>query len=249
MIMTTGNGIPVVMDGDIDAYLRAADETQAELLASGEPLIVVLRTYDTFFRTRLFTRGPSEPIALVLFANAYQLFLAATRMGLAGHSAAVFPLLRTALESATYGKLIVGNPMLGQVWAYRHRSEADKKACRRAFTFEKAIAGLKERAPDIHALATAGYEGAIDYGAHPNVRGVLGHVSLDEDHDAFAALKHTSLYGASHVETARGLCACLDFGFAIIAIIALSGDTLSEDLLDDLNALNQAKNAAVEEYS
>jgi hypothetical protein len=247
--MTNDSGIRVVMDGGIDAYMAAADETLAELLVSDSALVAGLREYDSFFRTRLFAQGPTEPIALVLFMNAYQLFLAGARMALSGHCAAVFPLLRTALESAAYGGMIASNPALSAVWTERHRGDAEKKACRKSFTFEKAISPLEDRAPDIHALAVLGYEGAIDYGAHPNVRGVFGHVSLDEQReDGLTAVTHTSLYGSAHIETIRGLCACLDFGFAIIGIIALSASTIGDDLVDGLQALNDAKNAAVEPY-
>jgi hypothetical protein len=44
------------------------------------------------------------------------------------------------------------------------------------------------------------------------------------------------------------LCACLDFGFAIIGIIMLSSHHISEEMLADLNCLNAAKNAATEPY-
>lgn len=247
--MTNDSGIRVEMDGGMDAYMAAAEETLAELLVSDSALVAALREYDRFFRTRLFAQGPSDPIALVLFMNAYQLFLAGARVALSGHCAAVFPLLRTALESAAYGGLIVRNPALGEVWTGRHRGDAERKACRKNFTFEKAILPLENRAPEIHALAVLGYEGAIDYGAHPNIKGVFGHVSLDDQReDGFTAVTHTSLYGSAHIETIRGLCACLDFGFAIVGIIALSGPTISDDLVDGLQALNEAKNAAVEPY-
>lgn len=247
--MTTDNGIRVVMEGGIDVYMAAADETLAELMASEDGLVVALREYDDFFRSRLFAERQSEAIPLVLFMNAYQLFLAAARMALSGHSAAVFPLLRTALESAAYGGLIVRKPDLGEVWMARHRGEAEKKACRKAFTFDRAITALKVRAPDIHALAVWGYEGAIDYGAHPNIVGVFGHVSMDENRpDGMVAVSHTSLYGPGHIETVRGIVACLDFGLAIIGIIALSPAEVSEPMVAGLQALNDAKNKAVEPY-
>ncbi|CUR81625.1 hypothetical protein [Achromobacter xylosoxidans] len=72
-------------------------------------------------------------------------------------------------------------------------------------------------------------------------------MSID-DQDDFIAVSHTSLYGATHIETIRGLCACLDFGFAIICIIALSSPEFSDALLADLSRLNEAKNAATERY-
>ncbi|EMK3529561.1 hypothetical protein V8099_003778 [Pseudomonas aeruginosa] len=182
--------------------------------------------------------------------NAYQLFLAGLRMALSGHCAAVFPLLRTALESAAYASLMTHKPELQKVWTRRHQGEDEKRACRNAFIFKNAIELLKERAPDIHELATQAYEGAIDYGAHPNIKGVFGHVSIDDQReDEFLALSHTSLYGATHIETIRGLCACLDFGFAIISIIAVSSPEFSDELLADLSRLNEMKNEATERYS
>ncbi|MEA9605995.1 hypothetical protein QY702_05900 [Xanthomonas campestris pv. plantaginis] len=242
------DGMRIVIKGGIESYMAAADETTAELLASHDPIVAALREYDTYFREGLWRQYQPPAVPLVLCMNAYQLFLASSRMALSGHCAAVFPLLRTALESAAYASLIMHKPELQDVWTRRHQGEAEKKACRKAFTFEKAIGLLKDRAPDIHALAVLGYEGAIDYGAHPNVKGVFGHVSIDDQDDDFFAVSHTSLYGATHIETIRGLCACLDFGFAIIGIIALSSPEISDALLADLSHLNDAKNAATERY-
>jgi len=244
------SGLRVVNEGGIDAYLAAADETTAELLASNSPLVAALREYDSYFRAGLWREVPPSGLSLVLYINAYQLFLAAARMALSGHCAAVFPLLRTALESAAYGGLMTHKPELEEVWMHRHRGLAERTTCRNEFTFEKAIRFLKERAPDIHALAKLGYEKAIDYGAHPNIKGVFGHVTLDDQRDdGRTEISHTSLYSATHIETIRGLCACLDFGLAIIGIIALSFSEVSDDLLADLNRLNEVKNAATKRYS
>jgi len=66
--------------------------------------------------------------------------------------------------------------------------------------------------------------------------------------DGFNAVSHSSLYAANHHETIRGLCACLDYGFLIISIIALAGPKLSGRLQTELQALNDAKEAAVAEY-
>ncbi len=247
--MAEGN-VRVDLGGGLEAYLAAADETTAELLASNDPLVATLREYDLHFRTRLWSAGAPDAMALILFMNAYQLFLASVRAALSGHSVAVFPLLRTALESAAYGGLIAAKPELTTVWTDRHRDDAARNACRKAFTFAKAIEPLKDRAPDIHELAILAYDSAIDFGAHPNIKGVFGHVSLDEDRpDEFTAVTHTSLYSAHHIETIRGLCACLDFGLAIIGAIALAGTSATEQVAGELQALNDAKNAATEPYS
>ncbi|WP_416193377.1 hypothetical protein [Nitrobacter sp. TKz-YC01] len=231
-------------------YMAAADETVRELRAADSPLLKALLQYDAYFRRDVWDHvSPTSAFAFVLFLNAYQMFLGAARMALSGHPAAVFPLLRTALESASYGYLMEQQPTLSEVWGNRHRSEADKRACRNAFTFDKAIKGFAHKAPDIGRLAKEAYEGAIDYGAHPNLKGVFGHVSINEDRpDGMVAVTYTSLYGSGHHETIRGICACLDFGFAIIGIITLSGPTATGKLQNELQALNDAKEAAIAAY-
>lgn len=245
-----GKGLQIDAGGGLTAYLAAADATTAELLASDSPLVATIHQYDDYIRTRLWAGMEPEPIALILFMNAYQVWMAGIRAALSGHSVAVFPTLRTALESAAFGGLIVENPELSEVWSHRHRDEASHKACRKAFTFDRAIAPLEAKAPSLHWLAVQAYSNAIDYGAHPNIKGVFGHVTMDEDRsDNHVAVVHTSLYGAGHVETIRGLCACLDFGLAIIGTIAATLSLPSGQISQDLQALSDAKDDATAPYS
>jgi hypothetical protein len=231
-------------------YMAMADECLQELLASESPFVAVMLQYDQYFRHDAWQHAPPPAtFTPLLFFNAYQLFLAGVRIALSGHPAAIFPLMRTALESASYGLLLVQQPALSEKWSHRHRSEADKRACRKAFTFDKAIAGIRDKAPDIYRLAKEAYEGAIDYGAHPNLKGVFGHITLDEARpDGMTAITHTSLYSAGHHETARGLCACLDYGYLIISIVTLSSPTVTEKLAAELQSLNDAKEAAIAAY-
>jgi len=245
--MTMGK---VEMGEGLTQYMSLADETAKELLLSDDELVKTLQKYDEYFRQNLWPHvSPASPLSFILFLNAYQMFLAGARMALSGHAVAIFPLLRAALESAAYGLLIEQKPELADIWTNRHRSEADKRACRNTFTFEKAVIDLKDKAPDIYALAKGIYEAAIDFGAHPNLKGVFGHVSIDESRpDGMTAVRHTSLYGAGHIETIRSLCACLDFGFVIIGIIAVSAADVSEKQIEELQALNDAKNAATADY-
>ncbi|TWB18833.1 hypothetical protein FBZ89_109219 [Nitrospirillum amazonense] len=240
----------VLSGGGIDIYMAASDETAAELLVSNDPLVTALRVYDTYFREELWKGCPVSPLPALMFTNAYQLFLAGVRMALSGHPAAVFPVLRTALESAAYGGLMLHTPELQGVWTDRHAGEAERKACLGAFTFKKAIQPLEAHAPQIHALAVSAYEASIDFGAHPNVKGVFSHVTMDDHRDdGLMAVNHTSLYGATHKETIRGLGACLDFGLAIIGAIILSFPDLSDEQVAALDRLIALKDAAVAPYS
>jgi hypothetical protein len=240
----------VQMGDGLKQYMSAADETTKELLLSEHKLVTTILRFDAYFRQELLPHfSPPTILSSILFFNAYQMFLAGARMGLSGHAVAVFPLLRVALESAAYGFLIELKPELASIWTNRQKSEDDKRACRNVFTFDKAVADLQAKSPDIYALAKGIYEAAIDYGAHPNVMGVFGHVSIDENRqDGMAAVSLTSLYDASHIETIRSLCACLDFGLVIIGMTVASGADVSKKQIEDLQALSDLKNAATAEY-
>lgn len=229
--------------------MTAADETTRALFSSNDGLVAAIRGFDNYCRERLWANADVDAVALVLMMNAYQMYLAGVRTALSGHTAAVFPQLRTALESAAYGGLIVARPELAATWTSRHQSDAARKACRDHFSFAKAIKPLRARAPSIHDLSNEAYDNAIDFGAHPNIKGVFGHVTVDEDRpDGFYGVNHTSLYGPGQIETVRGLCACLDFGFAMIGIIALSLPIPDAQIVEDLQRLSDAKNAATAPY-
>ena len=231
----------------LERYIAMANETLETLSKSDHPLVKALFEFDAFFRGELWEHcDPRSTYSFLLYLNAYQMSLAAAREGLSGHPVAVFPLLRTALESASYGYLIDQQPEMAAVWGERHKSEDHKKACRNLFTFDKAIRGLNEKSPDLHRLAREVYEGAIDYGAHPNMKSVFLHVSIDDQRDdGMTAVTHTSLYDADHPATWQGLCACLDFGYVIIGIILLSGPAVDEKQIHSLARLNSIKEAAI----
>ena len=231
-------------------YIAIANDTMRELWGLDNPLLKVLFQYDAYFRSDLWEHVSQTPIfANILFINAYQMFLGAVRTALSGHPAAVFPLARTALESASYGYLMEQQPILCEIWSNRHRSEVDKKACRNAFTFDKAIKSLVHKNPDIYRLVKDLYEAAIDYGAHPNFKGVFEHVSINEDRpDGIVAVTHSCLYGSDNPETIRSIYACLEFGFGIIGIITLSGQTATGKLQEELRTLNDLKEAAIAGY-
>lgn len=239
------------MGDGLREYMAKADETAKDLLLADHKLVKALTVYDEYFRRGLWRQAHLTPsLGFILFLNSYQMFLAATRTALSGHPVATLPLLRTAIESAAYGFLIEQEPELASIWINRHKSDSAKRACRNAFTFEKAITGLKDKAPDIYQLAKEAYEASIDYGAHPNPKGVIGHVSIDEARsDGLVAIVHTSLYGAEHIETNRGLCGCLDIGLAIIGIIVASRNDITEAQVAELQELSDAKNAATSDLS
>lgn len=239
------------MPGGLDSYIAQANQTTRELLEGKGPLVTTLRHYDEFFRKDLWTHVSVTPeVSSLLQMNAYMGFLAGVRMALSGHSVAVFPLMRVALESACYGLMMARDPDLVAIWAARHDGPEHRKICRNAFTVVKANAYLKGWANDIHQLVADCYDAAIDYGAHPNPIGIMNQVTFDKERsNGNVAVVVTGLHGAADGETIRGLVACLDCGLAIIGVILLTPPNPTESLIAGLSALNDAKNAAVARIS
>lgn len=240
---------PIVdVGGGLESYIAAGDENTRDLLAGNAPTIAALKQFDAFFRDGLW-REPvlSNPLAFLLFTNAYMLFLSGGRMALTGHAAAIYPLLRTALESACYGFLIERKPDLADVWTQRHQSKAQYDACRNAFTVARANKLIRSASIDIGNLVEGIYDAAIDFGGHPNIKGVIQHVSMDEERDdGMVAVNLAGLHGTGGIETTRGLMACLDFGLAIAAVIILAPDAPSATLVATLQELNDLKNTVAD---
>jgi len=166
-----------------------------------------------------------------------------------GHVVAVFPVLRTALESACYGYLVAKDPGLAEIWSNRHRDDSARKACRAAFTGAVRVVAKdfdRSQPPDGGAWIEEAYDAAIDFGGHPNIRSVFAHVRVEEDveDDSYFRANLADLYGPDHAETQRILIAALDFGLAIAVVLTRSLDDPDEQHQDELQALSDRKNAA-----
>ncbi len=111
----------LLKDQDWRAYLAGGDETSRELLEGDSPLVSAMNDADRFFSYEQYASEPDlGPVPAILGVNAHMYLLAAARTALSGHQAAVFPLVRTALESGCYAYLTAKTPELGTVWIERH---------------------------------------------------------------------------------------------------------------------------------
>lgn len=238
----------------IDDYIDHTNETTAALRAENGPLLRMLREFDAYFVKTLWRDAKElSPVAAFLSMNAYMVYLAGVRTALTGHVVAVFPLLRTALESACYAYLIAKQPELTEIWMNRERDEVTRKACRKNFTdavakVAKDLNGVQAGSGD--AIMEA-YTLAIDFGGHPNAKSILEHINLSEGHkdDAYLQVSLTGLYGAEHWETGRHLIACADF--AMVLAVVLTRTLPNPDLLhqDSLQSLADLKSVSVKHFA
>ena len=100
---------------------------------------------------------------------------------MAGQSPETFVLLRSCLEYSGYALLIHQEPNLDLVWLRRHNGDDALWKMRNAFTATRAKKSVQSTDPGLGDWYSDLYEKAIDFGGHPNPKGVTPIIGFDED--------------------------------------------------------------------
>lgn len=231
-----------------DNYFAAARDTEEELLGGEFPLMAGIRKYHEYFVDHVFSEtNPMSPVQALLAMNAFIIFLSSIRVAMSGHGAAMFPLLRTALEASCYALLIGDSDEHREIWLKRDSTPEARKLFKRKFgsavpDAAKRIQAKSWIAPNTEAWIRQAYHEAIDFGAHPNPKGVMPYVRINKDRpEGYRLVSLAGVYEANSFETARCLMACLDFGLLVALILSNCRDEPSEDAVVTLNQLNELK--------
>ena len=88
--------------------------------------------------------------------------------------------LRGALEMGLYALHASTSDERAQIWMKREDNEETKRRCKNEFTPRTIFPELRARSPEVARVAGELYERSIDYGAHPNARGVLTTMTHEE---------------------------------------------------------------------
>lgn len=126
-------------------------------------------------------KGFSEPELVPLFFlnRAKGAFLASMRIGLAGQIPECYPLLRLTLEYSLYALKLKDDIELTKLWLSRHVNEENRKKIRKCFTITDMKKCLKEIDSETGEIVDKLYEELIDFGAHPNERGITANLESD----------------------------------------------------------------------
>ena len=91
-------------DDSFRAYLAAGTESLDEILAAGSPFISMMDHLDSFLTTHVSGSNvlPDDLVIHSMLINVMTSF----RIGMTGHARGVFPMLRTALETACYALIM-----------------------------------------------------------------------------------------------------------------------------------------------
>ena len=206
---------------DYDQYATARLSLAALIQEDFAEAIAHVRKCDHLILASTENLGSVE--ALSAAVHAHSLYLAACDLARSGHFSAMFPLMRTAMESAVYGYLFNTEEGLIDKWRNRHVTpecfNESKQAFTRAMTrFRTSIQKHDQHSGDTPytELLMSLYDAAIDYGAHPNPIALTNNMSVSvEDNQIKFSYDYlrTDLVGIR-----QGFFACFDYGMAIAVI-------------------------------
>lgn len=206
----------------LSVYLKATSENIDDHFNQPPDLMHLVNQMDEIFQNEIFAHEYNVSVfAGVLAMNSYTLLLSAVRQALSGHIVTIFPLVRTALESACYAYLIAHDEEVERIWLNRNKSKNALEKCRKNLTVQKAKAQLMSLSPDMANLVKQLYDESIDHGAHPNRKAVFKHLSnMDEVDEKFHSFILTGVYGENSWQVNYALLACTEYGQAIAFILA-----------------------------
>lgn len=233
-------------------YLAVTNENSNEHANEHPQLMPLVLQMDKIFQDEIFGRQfNADPMSGFLAMNSYTLLLSSVRQALSGHLSSIFPVNRTALESACYAYLIAHKEGMRDVWLNRHTSRNALDKCRKEFSVKKASNELKSLYPEMAQFVMHHYEAAIDYGAHPNEKSVLSHLTnLGEVDNKMHGFEFTAVYEANSWHVNLALLICTDIGQAIAFLLAACTDEhpLLHDRLKVFTDWLDEKNHIVEKF-
>lgn len=238
-------------DNSFRSYLTAGTENLEKFLAGKSPFLTMMDNLDLFIRKHIIEPGviPDEFIVHSLRVNARFMLMSAFRIGLTGHAAGVYPILRTALETACYALIMSKDKALVDKWIARNDSLEGMKACKSAFQspIKKAQKIMNAQRSNYGDVMYQLYDWTIDFGAHPNPKTVTLHTRLlDDEGSGVTRYENIALYGEGCFEFERTLLACVEMGLVTVIALLMSYENISPESIQGLNTLNAEKDCLEE---
>lgn len=157
---------------------------------------LLLKTDGAFRRIGQNLDNAGNPLAPALLHRSHSAFLASCRLSMSGQATETFPLLRSCLEYALYALHINENPSYAEVWLRRHENEESLRTVKRSFKHVHVMETLLNFDEALHNDLSQLYEQTIDFGGHPNERGVSSSTAMRTEGDTIV-IRNQLLHGDS----------------------------------------------------
>ncbi len=159
-----------------------SDAQRNELVSSlnlPDVYALLQRVHAAFQQVSAITEKENNPNLLptrFLMARAHAAWLAAVRLGLSGQTVEAYPVVRAVIEDSWYALHMAKGPnppTRVEIWLRRNDSPAAKEQCKKEFTIANVRATHTALEPATAAVLQTLYEWTIEFGGHPNERGVF----------------------------------------------------------------------------
>jgi hypothetical protein len=172
-------------DDKISEFLEAVRSQQFATFANDvSGFYSVIREVDLcFVKITENLTNPKNLLAAVLLVRSHAAYRTACGTAMGTQLPETFVLLRSCLEYAAYGLHLNANPSLGETWLKRHDDVAALRAMKKAFLGVEVQQTILATDTELARIYNDLYERTIDFGGHPNLRGVVSNVLLNEAFD------------------------------------------------------------------
>ena len=167
---------------DVSEYFQKAYENRIAAFATRNVGFRRLIEIDSFLRKCWENMlNPQPGICAVLLQRAHLQFLAGSEAACSGQLYPCMAIHRSAMEAAGYAAVFRQDKEAFEVWINRHENEESLKKARRTITTSKVKEALSQYEKSLETAYTKLYELSIDFGAHPNERGIHVNAQILED--------------------------------------------------------------------
>lgn len=157
----------------LSSFMIMAEENGYATFQNAKPYYEKLsKIHDIFKKAIDAMYNSSSWFELLLFIKAHSAFLAASRLGIATQVVEASPLIRVIIENSLYGFFLHKHPEYSKTWLKRHESAETKKEVKKIFIVKTMLDTLKSADQTLGQIAEKLYDQSIDYGAHPNEKGL-----------------------------------------------------------------------------
>lgn len=164
----------------------AAFNERASSLNSPEVFSLLKQIHSTFECVRAAIQKDDRDELLlprILLVRIQSAFLAAVRLAMSGQTVEAAPVVRAAIEQAWYALHIARDPRppeRGSIWLKRDSTPKARARCKQEFRISNVFGTHKALDATSARTLKQLYEDVIDFGGHPNKKGVLASMQREE---------------------------------------------------------------------
>jgi len=172
-------------DDRLSDFLEGVRQQQFATFANnpGDGYSVIREVDLCFVKITENLTNPKNLLAAVLLVRSHAAYRAACATAMGTQLPETFVLLRSCLEYAAYGLHLNANPPLGETWLKRNDDAAALRAMKKAFLGVEGEQTIVATDKELGRVYKGLYERTIDFGGHPNLRGVVSNMLLNETAD------------------------------------------------------------------